>query len=175
MMRALPAAAVVLALAAGCSSSSGKNDAGPGGGGATGAVRCDLINSDGSNHTDCACGSTGTNSLAECSAASAAATDHGYCCSGGGFCDCFRTACMTLAYIGFCKCGSPIDDTSPRVDSCPQVPNSICCLDTRLYPYSCHCSDGTTGCLAGETQVASCTVADVMFCRASEAVVDRCK
>ena len=113
MIRALLTATLVLAMVAGCS---GKSDVGTGsadgGGGATGgagAVRCRLLTG-----TDCNCSSAGTNSLSECSGDSVAATDHGYCCSGGGFCTCFRTACVRLASIGFCECGSPIDTTSPR-------------------------------------------------------------
>src|SRR3954468_14016288 len=129
MIRALLIATFVLSTAGGCgpSGTTGHGTASADGGGGTdggGAVHCRLITG-----TDCLCSSGGTDTLSECSGDSAAATDHGYCCNGGGFCTCFRTACVRLASIGFCECGSPIDTTSPRVDICPQATGGTCCLD----------------------------------------------
>ena len=177
MIRALLTATFVLSMAAGCSGSSGKSDAGTGsgdgGGGGTGGT--DAVHCRAGTGTDCFCSSGGTNTLSECSGDSVAATDHGYCCSGGGFCSCFRTACVRLESIGFCECSSPLDTTSPRVDNCPQATGGTCCLDTGLVPNVCHCSDSVTSCPSGETQVASCSLADVMNCGANETVVDRCK
>src|SRR4051812_2869005 len=123
MIRALLTATVVLGIAAGCSGSSANGDAGPGTGGSS-AVHCRPLNS---TSTDCDCSSAGSNSIAECSGDSVASTDHGYCCSGGGFFTCFRTACVSLPVIGYCECGSPLDDTSTRVDSCPQPAGGTCC------------------------------------------------
>jgi hypothetical protein len=175
MIRALLTATFVLAMVAGCFGKSdvGTGSADGGGGGGTGgadAVNCSMLTG-----TDCLCSRLGTNSLSECSGDSVASTDHGYCCSGGGFCTCFRTACVRLATIGYCDCGTPIDTTSPRVDICPQATGGTCCLDTGFVPYDCHCSDSVTSCPAGQTQVASCSLADVMKCDANETVVDRCK
>ncbi|HXU04090.1 MAG TPA: hypothetical protein VN903_24180 [Polyangia bacterium] len=164
-------AAVVLGVTAGCSSSSANRDGGPGSGGTGGAVHCRPVSDAGTN---CSCSSAGTNSLSECSGASVASTDHGYCCSGGGFCTCFRTACVNVPSIGYCECGDPFDDTNPRVDSCLQPAGGICCLDTGLHPSSCWCNNTVTSCPSGMAQVTSCSLADVMNCRADETVVDRC-
>jgi hypothetical protein len=180
MTRALLTATALLVMTAGCSGSAGNHDAGPGSGGVGGsgaggapaAVHCSPLNI---NSTDCFCSSLGSGSLPECSPDSVASTDHGYCCSGGGFCNCWRIACVSLPSIGYCKCGTPIDDTSMRVDSCPQPSGGTCCLDTGHVPYVCSCIGSVTGCLAGETQVASCALADVMKCAATETVVARCK
>jgi hypothetical protein len=171
MLRVLMTAAVVLGVTAGCSSSSANRDGGPGSGGTGGAVHCRPVSDAGTN---CSCSSAGTNSLSECSGASVASTDHGYCCSGGGFCTCFRTACVNVPSIGYCECGDPFDDTNPRVDSCLQPAGGICCLDTGLHPSSCWCNNTVTSCPSGMAQVTSCSLADVMNCRADETVVDRC-
>jgi hypothetical protein len=175
MMRALLAATFILAVAGGCwispgTGSAGSGSGGSGGTGGTGAANCRALGG-----TDCYCSSAGANTLSECSGDSVAVTDHGYCCSGGGFCTCFRTACVSLASIGFCDCSSPIDTTSPRVDICPQATGGTCCLDTGLIPYDCHCSASVTSCRPEETQVPSCSLADVMKCDTNETVVDRCK
>jgi hypothetical protein len=175
MIRALLTATFVLSMAAGCGPSRKKGDGtasfdGGGGTGGDAAVHCSALSG-----TECFCSRLGTNSLSECSGDSVAATDHGYCCSGDGYCTCFRTACVSLAIIGFCDCGTPVDTTSPRVDNCPQAAGGTCCLDTGFVPYDCHCSDSVTSCLAGQIQVASCSLADVMKCDVDETVVDRCK
>jgi hypothetical protein len=172
MLRALLIAAIVLATAAGCSSSSAKSDGGPGGGGASGAMNCRPLSDTGQ---DCYCSSTGSNSLSQCSGSSVAAADHGYCCGGGGYCTCWRTACVNVPSIGYCECGTPFDDTNPRVDSCPQPAGGTCCLDTGLSPGSCHCSANVTSCPSGQSQVASCSLADVMICRSTDTVVASCK
>jgi len=181
MFRDLLIVAVVLATGAGCSSSSASKDGGPGlgglggasgSGGAGGAVNCQPLNDGG---TSCWCASALSNSLSECSGASVAATDHGYCCSGGGFCTCYQTACVNVPTIGYCQCGKPFDDTNPRVDSCPQPAGGICCMYTTLEPADCYCNDTATTCVSGTTQVASCTLAEVMKCGAGSTVVDSCK
>jgi len=164
---------VVSGAIAGCGG--GKTGAGgaAGGGGAGGAVNCRPVSDDAG--TNCFCTSTLSNTLTECSGASVAATDHGYCCSGGGFCTCFQTACVNVPTIGYCQCGDPFDDTNPRVDSCPQPPGGICCRYTSLHPSNCYCNDTATSCVPGTVQVASCSLADVMNCGTGDTVVDRCK
>src|SRR5207237_1066841 len=133
---------------------SGNLDAGPGSGGLGGSgaggapavVHCSPLSG-----TNCFCSTMAAGSLSACSPDSVASTDHAYCCSGGGFCECYRTACISLPSVGYCKCGSPLDDTSTRVDSCPQPAGGICCLDMGHVPYSCSCIGSVTSCLAGET------------------------
>jgi hypothetical protein len=167
MNRVLMIAAVVVTVTASCSSPSGKSD-----GGASGAMNCRPLTDTGQ---DCTCSSAGSNSLSQCSGSSVAAADHGYCCSGGGFCTCWRTACVNVPSIGHCECGTPFDDTNPRVDSCPLPAGGICCLDTGLYPGSCFCNDTGTTCPSGQTQVSSCSLADITICRSPETVVASCK
>lgn len=170
MLRALTAA-IVVATAAGCSSSSANRDGGPGADGAGGPGNCRPLSDAG----NCYCSAAGSNSLAACSVDSVAATDHAYCCSGGGFCTCRRTACVNVPTIGYCQCGNPFDDTNPRVDSCQQPAGGICCMYTNIEPADCYCNDTATSCVSGTTQVASCTLAEVMKCGAGETVVDSCK
>ena len=173
MIRALLTTIAVLATAAGRSGSSANRAGGPGSGGAGGALNCRPF-SDAAT-ANCSCSGAGTNTLSACSGDSVASTDHGYCCTGGGFCTCFRTACVNVPSIGYCECGDPFDDTNPRVDSCAQAAGGICCLDTGLHPSSCWCNNTVTSCPSGMAQVASCSLADVMNCRADETVVARCK
>jgi len=166
-MTRLPAIAfAVLIMAAGCSSSPGNPGSGPGSGGA-GGTQCTM------SSTDCYCSSTTRGTLSECSSTSIASTDHGFCCSGATS-DCHRIACVSLDSIGYCDCGTPVDDNSPRVDTC--LPNGgTCCLDTLAVPYDCHCSAAVPSCPDGQMQVASCSLADVMVCSGTDTVVDRCK
>jgi len=162
---------VVLVMTGSCSGSSGNNDAGAGAADDS-APHCFPI----SNGKSCLCSKTALNSLSECSASSVAPPGQGYCCRGPIYCGCDRVECTSLSAIGECECGRASDYDGTRVDACPHPSGGICCLDTKGgVPYTCHCSGSVTTCLAGETEVPSCSLADVMKCEHGDTTVTRCK
>ena len=185
--------ALAVAATAACSSSQGSNDGaadsagGAGGSGSAGAggsasgnggtggrtVSCSPYTS----NIGCLCSSSGSGTLSECSPASVSMGDQGVCCDDSLLCSCYRIACINLQNNTLlCNCGVVAPDSSgTRVTQCSKPANGVCCFANSSEPFRCRCSDIDTTCLAGETEVQSCSLADVMKCSSTSTMPDRCK
>jgi hypothetical protein len=102
--------------------------------------------------------------------------DSGFCCDDSVICSCYHVACVSLPNIKSCDCGTPLDQSSARVDVCPKPTGGVCCLDKALGPpFRCHCSGYDTSCPVGQTEVQSCAIADVTDCGTDANSVARCQ
>lgn len=146
-------------------------DPGGGGGGTTSEIKCER------DGNACVCNhNADTNeNIDDCTAA--AVDSPGLCCADSAWpssdqCTCQTVEC-TQDSLGDCTCAFGSNGTP--VSSCPKPDNGACCMSEGAYgSTTCLCTEGSSGCGEGQTEVDSCSTGDIT-CTGDSREVSSCQ
>jgi hypothetical protein len=148
-------------------SDGGAGGSGEGAAGGGAAMNCSAL------PFGCVCAPAEPSQVGACTTSSVikGPSQRGACCDNGFNCICVAYECVRMG--GGCACQlAQASLAGARVDDCAAVtvnPAIKCC---RSYG---QCVCGTVDCLLTETQVAGCSVQDLLTCAAGEATVASCE